>query len=793
MLHNYIKITLRTLQRQKGYVMINVIGLATGVMACLLILLFVRDAMSYETFYPESEKIYRLSTFNESKEGRGDLAILPARVLEIAYQKIPETQHLTLINQSDEPEILVKGNTQNIETKFFSADSAFFQVFQHEFLYGDPRTALVDKNSLVLTETGAFKYFNSTDILNKTLHVGGVDRMVTGVIKDPPGNTVLSFDMLLPTSRSTWINPDQWFPLNYPVFGKFANEAAVETFLTKLNELIAQEMADYFESEGFRMGFDAEPIADMHFNTSLEYDYATKLPKNLMYSLIIVSVFILVIACINYINLSTAKSEKRAKEVGIRKVMGAARKQLIAQFYGETFLITFFSVILGVVLTELSLPYFNDMMGIELSFDLISDPAMWVGLLLMIAVISLLAGSYPAGYLSAFSPTKVLKGSISQRGGNSFRRLLVTLQFIVSVLLVVGTITVAKQINFIQEKEMGYQQEELVYFKISDRTTLKAYEVLKTEFSQIAGVKGVTGSNNNISNVESGYGVSVRGSSNQSNLAFNGQNGDEAFVETMGFELIAGESFALKSDLDSTIYYVINEKGATALGLNPQEAIGKEIGFGNNRWGKVIGVVKDFHMTSIHHPIEPWAVYTGPDKYMDFIIARVDMSRLEQIKEQMATIWAEHISTYPFEMKFTEQSVKEAYESDRRLAKLIISFTSFAICIACLGLFGLASYLAERRTKEIGIRKVLGANTERIVILLSKEYVRILLIANLIAWPMGYYFMSNWLDSFAYRIEINWSVFVLSACLSVVFAGITVSYQSLKAAISNPVNALRDE
>jgi len=795
MLKSYINIALRTLKRQKGYAMINVIGLSTGIMACLLILLFVRDATSYESFYPENEKIYRLSTAYETQNGTAELAILPARFVELAYAQVPEVQHLTLLNGITMPlEILVKrGDDKIVETNFYYADSAFFKVFKHEFIQGDPNTALNDRNSVVLTETGARRYFGSIDVLNQTLNLDGTDRLITGVIKDMPGKTILAFDMLLPTSRNRGINTEGWYPMNYPVFGKFSNVEAAESFITKMNAIVEGELGEEFEAQGSRMGFAAQPISDIHFNTSMDYDFGAKLPKNLMYSLIAVSFFILVIACINYINLSTAKSEKRAKEVGIRKVMGADRSQLIWQFYGETFIITLVSVVIGVVLTEVVLNPFNQMINSDLSLDLLTDKTVLVGLLLITVVVSLLSGSYPASFLSSFNPTRVLKGTISHKGGNAFRRVLVTLQFVVSVFLIVGTITVSKQLRYIQSKEMGYQQEELVYFKLSDSKTRGAYETLKGEFNQIPGVKGVTGSNNTIADVVSGWGAIMEGLPEANRISFKGQNGDEAFLETMGFELIAGEGFANKSDLDSTVYYLLNETGVASLGITPEEAIGKRFGIGENKMGTIVGVVKDFHMNSIHSAIEPWAVYTGPDKYMSYMTVRVDMTRLEEIETQMASLWEARVPTYPFEMNFIDEAVREAYDKDRQLGKLIISFTSLAIIIGCLGLFGLASYLAEKRTKEIGIRKVLGANVGKIVLLLSQEYIRIIIIANLIAWPLAYYFMNNWLDSFAYRINMNWAVFLLAALSTAFVAGITVSYQSMKAAISNPVNALRNE
>ena len=795
MFKSYLNIAIRTLIRQRSYTLINLIGLSTGIMACLVILLYVKDAVSYERFYPESDQIYRLTSEYKTQSSSDQLAILPARVLKVAYESIPETEHLTLLNGVGEGgDMLVEVNGKKyIEHSFYGADTTYFSVFQHKFIQGNAKEALSEPQNIVLTAATAQKYFGSTDAFGEILKINGEDRMVAGVIEDFKGNSVLDFDILFSTLHQTWINPSGWYPINFHVFGKFSSPELADNFQTKLDAIVENEIGEQNKARGFEMGFNVEPFTEVYFNTSVNSDFSEKLPKNLMYSLVAVSFFILVIACINYVNLSTAKSEKRAKEVGIRKVMGAGRFQLIWQFYGETFVITLFSVVFGIVLTEFALVPYNNILGTNLKLDLIGEPAILFGLLAITLLVSLLSGSYPASFLSSFSPVKVLKSGYSVKGGNHFRRVLVTVQFIVSVFLIVGTITMARQLGYIQNKEMGYKGDQIVYLKLSDRKSRTQYQALKNAYREIPGVQAVSGSSNLISNVKSGYGAIFEGLTDISNVSFVGHNGDEEFLETMGMELLAGESFINKSNIDSTFYYLVNETAAKALGLTAEEIIGKRFGLGGGKMGTISGVVKDFHTNSIHSKIEPWAVFTGPDTYNNYLFARVNMHRIEEIKEEMSGIWEERISTFPFEMLFIDDSIREAYKKDRQLSKLIISFTLLAMMIASLGLFGLASYLAEKRSKEIGIRKVLGANISRIVYMLSKEYLRIILVANLIAWPVGFYFMNQWLRSFAYSIDVNWSVFLLAGLTTVLVAAITVSYQSVKAAISNPVNALRSE
>ncbi len=794
MLKSYLKIAVRSLLRQKSSTLINVFGLSTGIMACLIILLYVNDAASYEKMYPDADNIFRLTTEYNSKDGRYELNVLPAKAIKVAYESVPETNHLTLLNGAERRgEILVEvGGKKYKETNYYAADTAYFKVFEHDFIQGNAEEALSQPDNVVITASIAKKYFGRTDVYGEPIKISGTDRLVGGVINDFQGNTVLDFDILLSTLRQTWIQTDGWYPMNFQVFGRFNSPQHAGIFEEKLDALVHELRKEEMEAQSMTAGYNLEPIVDMYFNTSVEGDFSEKMPLNLMYSLIIVALFILVIACINYINLSTAKSEKRAKEVGVRKVMGAMRKQLIWQFYGEIFVITLISVVIGVVLTEVLLTPFNNLLGTQLEMSLLNDNNILFGLIGIIVLVSLLSGSYPASFLSSFQPVKVLKGNISIKGGNGFRRVLVTMQFVVTVFLIVGTITMTKQLRFIQDKEVGFDQDQIVYLKLSDRKSKKAYEGLKESFLTVPGIEAVTASNNLIANVVSGYGAVLEGEE-RVNASFKGHNGDKDFVETMGVELIAGDGFKNKSDMDSSYYYLINETASKAMGMTPEDAIGRRFGLGGGRIGVISGVVKDFHMNSIHTEIEPWAVFAGPDKYMHYLFVRVNMNRLDAIKAEMAAIWEDRIDTFPFELNFVDQTVKAAYDKDRQLNSLIVAFTVLAIIIGSLGLFGLAAHLAEKRTKEIGIRKVLGASVNTIVFLLSKEYMRILLISNLIAWPLSYYFMTNWLDTFAYRINVNWAVFLLAAIATGLVAGITVSYQSLKAAVSNPINALRNE
>lgn len=766
-------------------------------MACIIIMLYVRNESSFEKFYPDADRIYRVNSYYETSGTESSLAITPSKITQVSLQHIPETELITLTFdwRVGREFLMVYGDKTFTERKVFFADSSFFKVFQYQFLEGNAEDALDEAQSLVMTETAALKYFKTVgEAYGKTIKANNSDYKVSAIVADPKGNTALGFDMVISlNSIAGQINNDDWFPMNYFTYVKLANEQAAQAYEAKLNEYVEENFKETMEAQGFSLAYYLQPITEMHYDTSLDSDYPEKASKELLYSLIAIAGFILLIACINYINLSTAKSEKRAKEVGIRKVLGAYRKQLILQFYGETFMITLFSVVLGVVLAELLMPFFNEMAGTQLALNLTTDPYLLPALIGFVLIVSLISGSYPASFLSSFQPVKVLKGTFAVKGGNVFRRVLVTLQFTVSVFLITGTLIIFYQLQFIQTKDVGYDQEQLVYLKMPDSQTRKAYKSLKSGFEGITGVESVTGTNNEISNVVSGWSAVMDDLPKNVTISFRGMYGDNDFLETLGLNLVAGESFQNRSDWESSFYYLINKTGAEKLGLTAEEAIGKKFGLNGGLMGTITGVVEDFHIASLHSDIEPWAVFTGPQNFKQLIYARVNMSRIEAVKSEMAEVWSQFVPTRPFELQFVDEAVGALYEKDRQLGQIILTFTLLAIMIGCLGLFGLASYLAEKRTKEIGIRKVLGANVPIIVMMLSREYVRIILVSNMVGWPIAYYVMNRWLQGFAYSIHLSWYFFVISGIVTILVAMITVSYQSIRAAVSNPIKALRYE
>lgn len=797
MLRNYINVALRNFKRQKAYSLINVVGLSIGIMACITIVLYVQNEFSYEKLYPNAENIYRITTHYETSNGVDKLAVTPSKVAQVSLEEVPETALATVVfDWRVGREILTKVDDKTfIETEVFFADSSFFKVFQHRFIDGDPATALNQPQSLVITKETAIKYFDRIDnVVGQTIKANGSDLQITGVIEDITGNTALDFDFVFSMSTiNGQINNSSWFPMNYYTYIVLNENAFPTDYESKLNANLLENFGETMEAQGMTMFYETQQLTDMHFNMGIQADYPQKVGKNLIYSLLAIAAFILLIACINYINLSTAKSEKRAKEVGMRKVLGAVKRQLVFQFYGETLLLTFIAVVLGVVLAELLLPSFNQIANTALDINYFEDSYFIPTLLGFVLLVSLISGSYPASFLSSFQPVQVLKGSHQVKGGNMFRRVLVIVQFAVSVVLIVGTLVIYFQLDFVRSKDMGYDTEQIVYMKLPDRTAKNSYESMKGGMASITGIDKVTYSNNLISNVQAGWSIIMDELPPDVTISIKGMNGGQDFLETFGFELIAGEGFKNKTNWKTEVYFIVNEKTVEAIGLTPEEAIGKKFGISNTLMGTITGVVKDYHTASLRSQIEPMAVFTGPEDNKNLMFTRVNMNRLEPVMAEMKEVWEEFNPDRAFEPLFLDESIREMYESEQQLGNIILIFTSLAIAIGCLGLFGLASYLAEKKTKEIGIRKVLGADVGMIVFMLSKEYIKIIIISNLIAWPLVYFAMVRWLESFAFRIDISWYYFAIAGFATIIVALITVSYQSVKAAISNPINALKYE
>ncbi len=808
MLKNYFKIAWRNLQKKKVYSVINILGLGVGMACCLLIFMFVQDELSYDNYHEKGDRIYRVTHGSSSPEGVtegseaepfwvwGNAPVGPA-----LKQEFPEIEKI--VQFSGRSDLLLSyGETTQQEDGVFFMDSTVFDVFSWELIEGNPKTALVAPFSIVLTESTAKKYFGDEDALGKTLkgsesagRANAGDYTVTGVMKDVPGNSHFKFNALLSLSTFKQSRPeifDDWgyvdtytYLLVNEQFGQAAFHAKIPDFIQRGNT----------DSEEFGYTIRLEPLKDVYLRTTADRQPGETGSLSNIYVFSMIGLFILIIAMINFMNLSTARSMERAKEVGIRKSIGADRKSLIFQFLGESLIIVFLAALVAILFVSVSLPMMNDLTGKV--FDL-AQVVNWqtvpffLGIMLLVG---LLAGSYPAFVLSSFQPVMILKGiNKSSAKGVFLRKGLVIFQFSLSIALIAGTMIVYSQMGHLLDKEMGFDKEQMLVLDYNyDEQVNFMSSALKTEMENLPSVtsaafsRSVPGSYfpNAYTTIESANGELV----GEAQPIF--QVGID-FVNHYNLELVAGRSYSRDYPSDSSSALVLNEAAARQYGYsNPADIIGKKF----DQWGRsgeVIGVVKDFNYISLHRTIEPLTLPFEPyaSRYLSLKITGEDLpATLSQVEE----IWKKLAPQRPFLYSFLDEDFNTQYQSDFRFRKIFTTFSVLAILIACLGLLGLATYTAEQRTKEIGIRKVLGADIGSIVGLLSKDFIKLVLVAIVVATPLSWFAMNKWLEGFAYQVPIHWWIFGIAGLLSIVVALFTISFQSIKAALMNPVNSLKSE
>ena len=805
MIRNYLKIAWRNLILHKVFTAINIIGLAVGLATCLLIVLFVLHELSYDRYHTKADRLFRM--INHGQLGGKDLNTTyvgtpagPALVRD--YSGVEATTRLY-----EEGTFIVKHDHESFkEEHVIFPDSNFFDIFSIPLLKGNARTVLTEPQTVVITETTARKYFGSQDPVGQTLTLGtrGLFR-VTGVCQDVPSNTHFHYT-IFGSLRSIQLR-DKWLASGAQTYVLLRNGYSIDNLRAKMPELVRKyigpEIQEFlgislteFTRKGDRFTFQFQPITDIHLHSHLEGEIEPNSDIKYVYIFSAIAVFILLIACINFLNLSTAGSAGRAKEVGIRKVLGSVQQQLIWQFLSESVLITFMAFVVALGIVALVLPSFNQLAGKQFSVRDLTNGAMLPGMLVACLLIGLLAGSYPAFFLSAFKPVSVLKGKI-RAGFRSgwLRNTLVTTQFVVSIGMIIGTIVVYQQLHFIQNKKVGFDKDQVLVLHDTYALGPKG-NAFRAELAKLADVLQVT---------QAGY--LPAGPSNNGAEGFQPDNGmaqpityrektysiDENYLPTLGIRVVQGRNFSKAFPSDSSAV-LINQAAVRRFGWkNP---IGKRlssIGDGSpnsKRTYTIVGVVNDFHYTSMHQPIAPLVMLYGPDNYqMALRIRTANLPALLNILEQK---WKAQTDN-PFAYSFLSERFNNTYQSEQRVGQLFSIFAGLTVIISCLGLFGLAMFTAQQRTKEIGVRKVLGASVASVVGLLSKDFLKLVLVALVIATPIAWYAMSRWLQDFAYRIDLSWWVFVLAGLLAIGIALLTVSFQSIKAALMNPVKSLRSE
>jgi putative ABC transport system permease protein len=805
MLRHYTKIAMRNLSRHIGYSLINVFGLAIGMATCILILLFIQSELSYDQFHEKKDRIYRLGIEWRNGNAGEPLAMSkgPFRLADAVRTDFPELEHVVRLYPLDRTSFRL-GDRQFSENRFFFVDPDFFEVFGFKLLSGDQSTALRDPYTMVISETTANRYFGDSNPVGKTLEWRDKQMTVTGVVEDPPENSHFHFDFLasLTVAQQEFEPPvlENWgegTSFTYLVFPVGVNPTGVEAEFPGFVEKNVQEGA----SERLRLWL--MPLTDIHLYAHTDWEIEQNGDMSYVYSFAIIAVFILLIACINFMNLATARAARRSKEVGLRKVVGAARVQLITQFLGEVIILAMAGLALAIIFVLAVLPVFNEFVERELSLNPMENGMLLLMLAGIVLFVGLAAGAYPAFFLSSLSPVKVLKGALAQGGGAILRKSLVTFQFGVSILLLVVTLIVYNQLQYNRNIELGYDKEHVVVIPDVPRALRANYQQLSQELMDHPNILlAAAASRVPPGKLDSDIGTRPEGVPEEERRGMKTIWTDFDYMELLDLDMAAGRTFSRDYPTDATAGFVLNEAAVRSLGWTAEEAIGKGFGsrevtaLSDGRWvprdGQVIGVVKDFHFESLHEAISPNVYFVAPLMAWNYLI-RISPERIPETLSAIESTWQKFSPDAPIDYRFLDESFDSLYRAEERQMTLFGIFSSLAIFIGCLGLTGLASYTAQQKTKEIGVRKVLGASESGIVMLLSGEFAKLVILANLLAWPVAYYFMQNWLQGFVYRVELSVFTFLVPGIAALLFAGITVGFQALRAARMNPVQALHYE
>lgn len=806
MLSNYFKTAIRNLLRYKGFTFINILGLTIGIAGCLVIGLFVWDELQYDKFGKDYETVYRIYDERTINENTTHAAVVPPAFATFMKKTYPEVDNTLRIMMTDGRRLMEQGDKQGYEEKGLLTEQSFFSFFPIKLIHGDAATALADPNSVVISGDIAKKFFGKENPVGKTLLINKAPFIVKGVMAALPAHFHLEANYLMPVAAAQLPKErmESWNWQQFYTYIKLKAGTDAGALEAKFQAHVKKEIHPKTGANGvFYLPF-LQKLENIHLQSAnFEYDNAVRGNETYVKGLSIIALFVLVIACFNFINLATARSLRRAKEIGVRKVVGAERKQLIIQFTGETILLAVIAVILATIATLLIIPVLNNFTGKNISFNPITSPLIGLSILAGGIIVGILAGIYPALVLSGFQPVKVLKGIKIQgqsRGTAWLRQGLVVVQFALSALLIVCTIVVYRQMNYLHNKNLGFNNDQVIYFRIQGGVE-DNLETFKQELKKHSGIVSVTSGYGLPGDQFAGDGVIIPGKNGDKRMASNVFIGDHDYIKTLGMELIAGRDFSKEISSDVEEAFVINEMAVKEFGFGtPGQALGQRVNW--EKWipdsanpvkkGRVIGVIKDFHYKSLHEKVTASVIQIYPPVAFK-VAAKLQAANMRETISYIDNTWKKFTPEFPLDYKFMDATYGAMYEAEDKLSRLLTIFTIMAIFVGCMGLFGLAAFNAEQRTKEISIRKILGATSFSIVQLLSKTFLKPVLIASLIAFPIAWYAMNKWLEEFPYRAEITWWIFGMAAIIAVVIAVLTVSFQSLKAAFSNPVKNLRTE
>jgi len=804
MFNNYIKVAVRNILKHKGYSLLNIFGLAVGMACCLLIMLYIRDELSFDRYHENADRIFRV--IEEVRlEGVGEesssMPFPTGDTLPLEYPDMVEAsvRFFNFQIPTISLEIGTEGEKRFNESRFFFADAAVFDVFSFEFLEGNPETALVEPDTIVITEAMAEKYFENEDPMGKIIRwQSAIDLRVTGVLKNVRANSHFQFDFLasFATLRQVYGGnlPQTWYWNPCWTYILLEPGVSPDSLQARFPELVQKYFPDSIKD---KVEIKLQPLTDIHLFSHLDFEINPNSDISYVYIFSAVAVFVLLIACINFMNLATARSAGRGREAGMRKVLGAFKIQLIRQFLGETMLMCLIAASLAILIVELLLPAFNTFAGKSFSFAYFSDPVLFAGLISIALTVGILSGIYPAFFLSGFNPVHVLKGNL-ERGnkGRAFRKLLVVVQFSLSIILIIGTMICFRQLNFLRNSQLGFNQDQILMLPAYGTPLPQWYPQFREQVLQDTHIGNVTALENVLGAQYQTGSFLPEGAleTNMQQIPLLEVTHD--FIETFDIEILAGRSFSREFPTDVTEGIIINQSSAARFGWDPQEAIGKRLRNQNGLILSVIGVVKDFNYTSLVYPLSPFVLemprrLDGLGGRLRYVALKISSADFQETLSFLRSKWEQFVPNRSFDYFFLDEELDKLYTAQQKMGEVFGVFTGMAILIAGLGLFALASFTTELRTREIGIRKVLGAKVSGIVTMLSKEFAKWVFIANIIAWPVAYLVMRSWLLDFAHRVEIGIGTFILASLLALIIAILSVSVQSIKAALAEPVDALR--
>jgi putative ABC transport system permease protein len=817
MIRNYLKIALRSLVKQKVYSIINILGLSIGIASCVLIMIYVNNEFSYDRFHKNADQIYKIVLERKYPNHSTNYAVIPHSYADVLATEFPEVTDVVKMGGPFNDVLVsyqtVKNDVKQFEEDFvMAADSNFFEVFSIALLKGDSKKVLLKQSDIVISDGAAKRYFENIDPIGKTLRIFNQDFTVTGISENIPENSHFKFDFLIKWDENFFAGGRQ---VNFTSFSAHVylqlksgtDPSTLEAKFPKMVDTYAaaqierdlgKSWADY-KKEGNGYRYFLQPLTNIHLDpTNIEAKMKPGGNRNYVYFLIAIAVLIIVIACINFMNLATARSAERAREVGVRKTMGSLKSQLVSQFLTESILLSLFSTSIAIGIIYVALPYFNSLAGKSLVFSLSIGVAF---ILIAIAIlVGFLAGSYPAFVLSAFNPVSVMKGTFSSSGkGSWLRNGLVVFQFFISIVLIVGTIVVSKQMLYMQSKSLGYNKERtLVVERALGLGQGDHYKTFVNELSKLSQVEKVGSGFSMLGRANDFFGAQWQAEGSSEILTTKSMVIDDDFASTVGFEFAEGHGYS--KETNDSLSVILNESAVKVMGID--DPVGKRLSQVLRRPGQnvvvqftIVGVIKDFNFQSLRDVITPLTIQSNESfgGAVNYIYVKLKEGEAETAISLIEKKWREFVPAQPFKYEFLDDNLNAQYENEKRAGEIFGVFSMLAIFIACVGLFGLAAYTASLRTKEIGIRKVLGASVSGVVFLLSKDFTKLILIAFVFAVPLGWYVMEKWLQTFAYRIEIDATVFLFAGMLALLVAWTTVSYQSIKAAIVNPVKSLRSE